>query len=114
MTAMKNTIKNIGCLMPQHTLFHCLLFVLAFSHFISSPTARTVMNEFVDHAIVLKIGLELTSKDKISCQASSAHLAFQPERSASSNRAGFCWYAAEHCFVKSPRVKQISTERLLL
>ena len=100
--------------MPQHTLFHCLLFVLAFSHFISSPTARTIMNEFVDHAIVLKIGLELNAKDKLPGPASSVHLAFQPERSASPHRAGFCWYAAEHCFVKSPRVKQLSTERLLL
>jgi hypothetical protein len=114
MTAVKNTVKDIVCLMPQHTLFHCVLFVLAFSHCVSSPTARTVMNEFADHAIVFKISIAPTSEDKISCQASSAHLAFQPGRSASSNRAGFCRYAAEHHFVESPLVKQLSIARLLL
>ena len=77
--------------MPRYTLFHCVLFVLMFSHFISSPTARTVMNEFLDHAIVLKIGLELNAKDKMPVPASSVHLAFQPEWSASPHRAGFCW-----------------------
>ena len=61
---MRKTIKNIGCLVPRHTLFHCVLFALTFSHFISSPTARVVMNDHVDYALISKIGFELNKKNK--------------------------------------------------
>ena len=100
--------------MPRHTLFHCVMFALAFSHFISSPTARTVTNDFVDYTLVSKITIQLKTKDTMPGPASSLHLAFRTDRPSAPVNTDVRWYAAEHFFLVSPLLNQLSTERLLL
>jgi hypothetical protein len=111
---MKNTIKNIGCLVPRHTLFHCVLFALMFSHFISSPTAREVMNDYVDYALISKIGFELNKKNEAADTPSWRPGVLQFEQPIAPPRVDCHSFTSGQDFVISTVKESIATERLLL
>ena len=111
---MKHTIKVLECLMPRHNLFHCVLFALAFSHFLSSPTARAVMNDYVDHALISKIGLEISKKDETQDATAWEPCLLQPELSTAPLYADSCCYAFGHTPIVSTLNLSISSEHLLL
>ncbi len=111
---MRDTTKTLGFCMPRYILFHCILIVLAFSHFISSPQARTAMNDFVDHDFVSKIGIEINKKDEAANAASLEHMSFHTERTVAVAHNNFSCCEILYSPVAPARLKHISTVRLLL
>ena len=95
-------------------MFHCVLFVLTFSHFISSPTARAVMNDYLDYEFISKIGIELKKKDGAADDPCWKPCLFSPERSFLSLSVDYRCYTFGRLFVVPKLNESITTEHLLL
>jgi hypothetical protein len=111
---MKTTIQMLGCFLPRHSVFHCVLFALAFSHFISSPTARAVMNDYVDYALISKSGLELNKKNAAADAPCWKPCLLPPEQSVPTLCADCRCYAVGRSCVVPALNESIITEHLLL
>jgi len=111
---MKTTIKMLGCLMPRHSMFHCVLFALTLTHLISSPTARAVMNDYGDYALISKISIELNKKDEATDAPCWKPCLFSPERSFLSLNVAYRCYTFGRSFVVPALNESITTEHLLL